>query len=126
MADSISVLVVDEDPEVLTLTQTFLERESDRIEATTEQDAETARDRLLDGEFDCVVSDYKMPAMSGLDLFEAVKDERPELPFFVLSAAADQETAQQIRQQGVTGFVRKGVGTEHYTDLATRILDAVE
>ena len=66
MAGTITVLLVDEDSDVLDLTKTFLEREDEAIEATTETSASDALDRLESDSFDCVVSDYSMPSMSGI------------------------------------------------------------
>jgi CheY-like chemotaxis protein len=119
MADSIRVLVVDEDTDVLELTATFLEREGDRITVETEETASAALERA--GAFDCIVSDFRMPEMDGVELFEAVRAEGNEIPFFVFSAVSDDETTERIKSSGVTGLVTKGAGTDHYTELANRI-----
>jgi CheY-like chemotaxis protein len=119
MGDPIRVLVVDEDVDVLELTATFLERESDRITVETEQTAAGALDRA--GEFDCIVSDLRMPEMDGIELFETLRDRGHEIPFFVFSAASDPDTTDRIQSADVTGFVKKGAGTDHYTELAERI-----
>jgi len=124
MAGPIRVLVVDENPDVLELTGTFLRRESDRLAVETETSATAARDRVAEGEFDCVVSDFRMPEMDGLELFEAVRETDPDIPFLLFTAAADRETSEAARSAGVTGFVRKGAGTEHYAELATLIAEA--
>ncbi len=124
MAGPIRVLVVDEDPDVLELTETFLRRASDRIAVETETSASAALDRVADGAVDCVVSDFRMPAMDGLELFEAIRETDSDLPFFLFTAAADRETSEAARSAGVTGFVRKGAGTEHYDELADLITDA--
>jgi len=126
MGGDIDVLVVDEDPDVLELTETFLERESDQLSVTTEQSAQAAIDRVAEESFDCVVSDFRMPEMDGIELFEVIHDANPRLPFFLFSAVSDDETAAKAREAGVTAFVRKGVGTSHYEDLAERIENTIE
>jgi len=125
MSGTIDVLVVDEDPEVLELTGTFLERKSAGIAVETEQNARAAVDRAATGEFDCVVSDYRMPEMDGLELFEAV-GERRDVPFVMFTAEADNETGEEALAKGVAGFVEKRVGTEHYDELVEHIESAVE
>lgn len=125
MGGGIAVLVVDEDRDVLELTETFLESESDRIRVTTEANAPAAVEPVTAGEFDCVVSDMRMPEMNGLELFEAVRDERPELPFFIFSAADIDGVDERAAAVGVTGFIQKGAGTDHYGELAALIEDAV-
>lgn len=125
MGEDIRVLVVDEDQDVLELTETFLERESDALSVLTEPSANAAVDRATGDDIDCVVSDYRMPEMDGLELFEAVRSRDGDVPFFLVTAAADEETFERAEDAGVTGFIQKGVGTDHYTDLANRIVDAV-
>jgi len=125
MGERIRVLLVDEDPDVLELTETFLEREDEDIEVLTERSGSAALE-VLEGEaVDCVVSDYRMPEMDGLELHEAVTDREP-LPFFLFTASADRETTEAGEAAGVTGVVQKGAGTDHYARLAERIRAAVE
>jgi CheY-like chemotaxis protein len=125
MGETIDVLVVDEDEEVLELTSTFLERKGDRLAVETEEHPPTAADRAVEEGFDCVVSDYRMPEMNGIELFEAIQ-ERTELPFFLFTAAAGEETGQDALDAGVSGFIQKGAGTEHYDELVEGIEAAVE
>jgi DNA-binding NtrC family response regulator len=126
MGGAIRVLVVDEDEDVLELTETFLERESDTITALPERSARAAATRVETDDIDCVVSDYRMPEMDGLELYDAVADYDDDLPFFLLTASAGNETATKADQVGVTGFIQKGAGTDHYADLARRIEAAVD
>jgi DNA-binding NtrC family response regulator len=123
--ETIRVLVVDEDEDVLELTETFLERESEAITALPETSAKTALERVQTEDIDCVVSDYRMPGMDGLELFAAVDEYDGDLPFFLLTASAGTDTAGKAESAGVTGFIQKGAGTDHYTDLARRIESAV-
>jgi DNA-binding NtrC family response regulator len=125
MGDRIRVLVVDEDEDVLELTETFLERENDAIDVETETNPEAAVERVESASFDCVVSDYRMPGMDGMDLFEAVRDEDPSLPFVLFSAAVDESTATEAEDAGVTAFVEKGIGTDHSSEIAATIENQV-
>jgi DNA-binding NtrC family response regulator len=125
MGDRIDVLVVDEDPDLLDLTGTFLERESDRIGVETERSAREAIGRIDEEGFDCVVSDLRMPEMDGVALFETVAEGHPDLPFFIFSAAADSDHAARAMAAGVNECVQKGAGTEHYRELVELIEDAV-
>lgn len=121
MADSIDVLIVDEEQENLDLTSTFLERKSDRIATETETNPAEAVDRVAEGGFDCVVSDFRMPQLNGIELFEELQTEHPDLPFFLFTAAAGDETGEKARKAGVDGFVQKGAGTDHYDELVELI-----
>ena len=76
--DSIDMLHVDDDPSLVDVAATFLEREEPRLDVETETEPAAALDRIVDGDVDCVVSDYDMPRMDGLELFEAAREERPD------------------------------------------------
>ncbi len=126
MAGTITVLLVDEDLDVLELTQTFLEREDDAIDVTTETSAPDALDRLESESFDCVVSDYSMPSMSGIDFLREARDREPGLPFFFFTGKSQEEIETEAGGIEVTGHVQKGTGTDRYTDLAEEIRAAVQ
>jgi CheY-like chemotaxis protein len=117
MAEEITVLVVDEETDMLDLTETFLERESDRISVSTEQDPAAAIERAA--AFDCIVSDLRMPKIDGVELAEQIHDQDPDRPVFLFTAA----DAKDIQSDGadLAGIVRKGTGTEHYSELAEQI-----
>lgn len=124
MTDTIRVLVVDEDEDVLELTQTFLERASDALSVETVTSGQDALEYVETHGIDCVVSDYRMPGMDGMELFEAVQERDPSLPFLLFSAAVEEETVAAAEEAGVTAFIRKGTGTEHYDEMAAVIQDA--
>ncbi|MFW6018865.1 MAG: response regulator [Halapricum sp.] len=126
MTETITVLLVDEDTDVLELTQTFLEREDDAIEVTTETSAPDALERLDSESFDCVVSDYSMPSMSGIEFLRAARERTPGLPFFFFTGKDREDIETEAGDVEVTGHVQKGTGTERYSDLAAEIRTAVE
>lgn len=122
MNERIDVLLVDEDEEVLYLTKTFLERKSERIAAETETDPKKAVERVVSEGFDCVVSDFRMPEMNGVELAVAI-DEQASRPFFLFTAATEEDIDDA---SAVTGQVQKGAGTDHYDELVERIEAAFE
>ncbi|MDZ7688269.1 MAG: response regulator [Halobacteriales archaeon] len=126
MTDEIWVLHVDDEEDFVETTTTFLERRYDRfvVEAATE--AREALDRLSEEGFDCVVSDYEMPDMNGIELLEAVQEEYDEIPFILFTGRGNEEIASEAISAGVTDYLRKRGSAEQYTILANRIVKAVE
>ncbi|AXG09720.1 hybrid sensor histidine kinase/response regulator [Haloplanus rubicundus] len=120
------VLYVDDDEEYAALTATFLERTSDHLVVSTAASASDALDRLDDTTFDCVVSDYRMPGMDGLALFERVRDRDDDLPFVLVTGVKDESIASEALARGVTDFVRKRPGSEAFELFANRIENAIE
>ncbi|MXR50395.1 PAS domain-containing protein [Halovenus sp. WSH3] len=123
--DTITVLQVDDDPAFLDATVEMLTREDDRFTVETTTDAEGVPDRLRDGRFDCVVSDYDMPGMDGLELLETVRDCHPDLPFILYTGKGSETVAGNAISAGVTDYIQKA-GADQHRLLADSIRDAVE
>lgn len=127
--DRLSILHVDDDPELGALVKAYLERESSGIECsvTTEHDPEQALDRLSSEgtTFDCIISDYNMPQMNGVEFLRAVRTSFPELPVLLFSGEETADIAAEIIEAGLTDYLRKGFGTEQYTMLIRRVSHAV-
>jgi len=56
---------------------------------------------------DLVISDYKMPGMTGMDLLKAIKKDRPSQPFLMMTAFGSIETAVEALQNGADHFIVK-------------------
>ncbi|SDR26130.1 bacterio-opsin activator domain-containing protein [Natronobacterium texcoconense] len=125
----ITVLVVDNEPGFAELACEMLERERDAIDAEPATSADEALDRLeAAGEppIDCIVSDYEMPRMTGLDLLERVRTENPDLPFILFTGRGSEAVASEAIDAGVTHYLQKKTGGEQYTVLANEVVNAVE
>ncbi|MDY6819043.1 MAG: PAS domain S-box protein [Halobacteriales archaeon] len=125
MAVPIRVLHVDDEPDFADLTAQYLTREDERLEVVTETNASDGLSRLADERIDCIVSDYQMPSMNGLEFLEAVRKEYPDLPFLLFTGKGSEEVASDAITAGATDYLQKG-GTEQYELLANRVLNAVE
>jgi PAS domain S-box-containing protein len=125
MPERIDVLHVDDDPSVLDLTEAYLERELEALAVTSVTAAGDALDELDDGRFDCVVSDYEMPGMDGLEFFERLRETEHSVPFVLYTGKGSEEIASQALNAGVTGYFQKG-GPEQLRRLANRVRQAVD
>jgi len=122
--DRIRVLHVDDDPELADLAAIYLEREDDCFDVETTTDPLADVDQLVEG-VDCLVSDYDMPGRNGIELLEAVRERRPELPFVLYTGKGSEEIASDAITAGVTEYLQKERGTGQYAVLANRIKNAV-
>jgi PAS domain S-box-containing protein len=126
--DDIHVLHVDDDPSFGDLVSTFLKRESDRFEVHTETSGQDGLNRLGDDEsqFDCIVSDYDMPRMNGIEFLRAVRSEYPDLPFILFTGKGCEAVARDALRAGATDYIQKQGATDNYGVLANRIQNVVE
>ncbi|MFY9511479.1 MAG: response regulator [Rubrivivax sp.] len=100
------VLVVDDDPVMVTLTQELLQRLGYRVSG--EADPRAALARLQGGEqVDLVVSDHNMPGLTGLDLAQALAAAAPGLPIVITSGYVSDLLRDQVLQAGAHAVIRK-------------------
>ena len=122
----IRVLHVDDEPDFVEMASTFLERADDRLRVDTATSAASGLDHLADEAVDCVISDYDMPDKNGIELLESVREDRPDMPFVLFTGKGSEEIASDAISAGVTDYLQKGSGTDQYTLLANRVVNAVE
>jgi len=126
LSDTIRVLHVDDEPDLAALTGDFLKREDERFTVETAANVSEGLERLANGDFDCIVSDYDMPGQSGIEFLETVRTDYPDLPFILFTGKGSEEVASDAISAGVTDYLQKETGTDQYTVLANRIINAVE
>jgi CheY-like chemotaxis protein len=95
------------------------------IDVYTVGSAQAALERLEIQRFDCVVSDYEMPGMDGLELLDAVRETYPKIPFILLTGGGSEQIASKAISAGVTDYLKKGDGREQFAVLANRIENAI-
>lgn len=80
---------------------------------------------LLAGDLEgvgCILSDYQMPDMSGLELLAALKARAPALPVIIMTGYASDGVAEQAMRLGAVGFLVKPIDDAALADLVTRAL----
>ena len=124
MTDSVDVLLVDDEPSFIGLAAEMLERVDDSLVAQTATSGQEALSAVEAGAVECVVSDYDMPGMNGLELLEAVRAVNAYLPFVLFTGKGSEEIASEAIAAGVTGYVQKESGREQFELLANQIRNA--
>lgn len=124
--EPIRVLFVDDEQRLVEVAARFLEDLRETFVVVTETSASDALDRLdHEGVPDCIVSDYRMPGLDGLEFLEAVREGYPDVPFVLSTGKGSEEVASEAISAGVTDYLRKDTGTDQYAVLANRIENAV-
>ncbi|WP_459820714.1 PAS domain-containing response regulator [Halorubrum luteum] len=120
------ILHVDDDPAFVDLTTAYLDRIDGSIDVTSETSASAALEQLADERFDCVVSDYDMPEMNGLEFLERVRDRDVDVPFVLFTGKGSEEIASEAISAGATDYIQKEPGSDQFTVLANRVRNAID
>lgn len=99
------ILLVDDNKFVLQSTQALLEGEGYLVDAFS--DPETALAGFKPGRYDLVLSDLKMPRMTGLVLLEKIHETDKDVPFILMTAYAEMNVAIEAVRKDAFDFILK-------------------
>ncbi|MBK8230239.1 MAG: sigma-54-dependent Fis family transcriptional regulator [Candidatus Eisenbacteria bacterium] len=99
------ILVVDDEESMRRFLSILLEKDGHQVAVAS--GGEEALGRIQAESFDVLVTDLKMPGMSGLELLAKVREAEPALPVIVLTAFASDASAIEAMDRGAFQFVEK-------------------
>src|SRR5438552_11843274 len=101
------ILVVEDDPDIRKILEMFLTEKGFRVKMA--DGAPRALELLGEEPIDLILSDVRMPGMSGLDLLRHVKEEDPEIQLVLMSAYSSVKDAVEAIQLGAADYVEKPI-----------------
>ncbi len=102
-----NLLIVDDEPDMLTLLKRSLEPELG-CQVDTASSGESALEMIQNADYDLVLADIKMPGISGLEVLEKVKADRgEEITVVMMTAYGHIEMAVEAMKRGAYDFVTK-------------------
>ena len=104
-APTARVLVVDDEPSMRQMLSFALRREG--YDVSTADDGRAALAALQGGRFDLVITDVRMPELSGVDLLREAKRIDPSVSIIMMTAYGSKETVLEALRLGATDYVEK-------------------
>lgn len=89
-------------------------------------DAERAVKKFRTTDFDLVISDYKLPGMTGIDFLEKIKQKRPETEVLLITAYGTIELAVEAMQKGAADFITKPFSPEELALKVKKIIEKIK
>ena len=118
------ILYLDDEESLVKLAVTFLERLGYRVSGYTRVDEALAAFVTEPDTFDLVVTDYNMPAMSGMDVALTVMGLRPSMLVAMASGYLRPAEAEHARALGIRATIRKPYTLEDLGEVVQRLLQA--
>jgi two-component system, NtrC family, response regulator HydG len=117
--DQYRVLVVEDDPDIRRILQLFLTERDFTV--TTADRASVALDLMAQAPVDLILSDVRMPGMSGIELLHHIKEHDPDVQLVLMTAYSSVKDAVEAIQAGATDYIEKPIDFRRLE----RILDVV-
>jgi CheY-like chemotaxis protein len=114
-----TVLIVDDDQEMLLSLEEGLSKYDETFSILTAEDGLGAVDQLKDSTVSLVVTDLKMPRMDGFSLLSHIMEHYPEIPVIIITGYSTSDMERLAREGGAIGYIAKPFMID---DLAKRII----
>jgi len=121
MSQKPSVLVIDDESGILDTLRILLKKEG--FEVLTAQGGKAGLDQIRAGAYDIVLSDVRMPQVTGIDILSAVREQDPMTPVILMTAQASLQTAIQAVNQGAFYYIQKPFANDELVAILRRACD---
>ncbi len=118
------ILVVDDEPLIRESLYEILRIEGYRVQMA--QGGKEALQLMSKNEFDVVVTDFKLPKMSGMDLLEVVKKDFPETEVIMITGYGSIETAVEAMKKGACDYITKPINDNEIKIIIQRTVESKE
>lgn len=100
-----NILVIDDEKAIRKALSEILSFEGFTIDEAA--DGAEGVKKIKEGNYDCILCDIKMPKMDGLEVLQIAKEEKPDIPFIVISGHGNIETAVDAVKKGAYDYISK-------------------
>ncbi|MFO7592969.1 MAG: nitrogen regulation protein NR(I) [Pseudomonadota bacterium] len=118
MSNEITIWVIDDDRSIRWVLEKALKHEG--MDVQSFETADQALAILGREEPDVLITDIRMPGMSGLELLESISERRPDLPVIIMTAHSDLDSAVSAYQGGAFEYLPKPFDVDEAIELVRR------
>lgn len=114
------ILIVDDNPNMSSLLSEMLDVfEYESIRASNGFEA---IEKVENNDFSLVITDMRMPKMSGLDLLQKIKRSKPDIPVVIISGYALDEEGNKVLADLADGFLNKPFKMSDIEELLKKVV----
>jgi PAS domain S-box-containing protein len=123
VAGSERILLIDDEPALLTISERFLRQCGYDVTACLLPDEALDLFQKSPDNFDLVITDYSMPSRTGIELAAVLKGQRPDLPMLICTGYGAGLTHDRARQAGFLEVLQKPIELDHLLRAVREALD---
>ena len=101
------ILIIEDEASIRRVLTKILSEENDTYQVEDAEDGLAGFEKIKSNDYDLVLCDIKMPKMDGVEVLQAVKKIKPEIPIVMISGHGDMETAIQTMRLGAFDYISK-------------------
>jgi DNA-binding NtrC family response regulator len=101
------ILVIEDESAIRRVLVKILSEENENYKVAEAEDGLMGMEMIKKDDFDLVLCDIKMPKMDGVEVLEAARKIKPEIPFIMISGHGDLETAVNTMRLGAFDYISK-------------------
>jgi DNA-binding NtrC family response regulator len=116
-----TLLIIDDETGILDTLRILLKKEG--FEVTTAQGGKAGLDQIKAGTHDVILTDVRMPRVSGLDILQAAREQDPMTPVILMTAQASLQTAIGAVNAGAFYYIQKPFANDELVAILRRACD---
>ena len=116
------VLIVDDQRDILRLIHATLDTLGHEMKILEAPSGEEALLEATNHKIDLVISDYKLPGITGVELMAKIRARNPDVKFILITAMTDRRTRDEIRNAGAIANFDKPIPLADFMDTVERVL----
>ncbi len=120
------ILIIEDEAAIRRVLVKILSEESDTYEVLEAEDGLEGIEKIKKEDYDLVLCDIKMPKMDGVEVLEAVKKIKPEVPIVMISGHGDLDTAVNTMRLGAFDYISKPPDLNRLLNTVRNALDRKE
>lgn len=121
--DKTQMLIVDDDQAVVTILAESLQKVDGNYVVDTASSGDEALERVREESYQLVITDYKMPGMSGLDLVRGINAVSPETQVVLMTAYGTSELRETVGHLGLSGYLDKPFTMEQIREIVEKAVN---
>src|SRR5512135_2404105 len=119
--DSLKLLIVDDDTEMSDFIKLRLSTDAPHFEIASVSSGKECLEYVRENEVDCILSDYQMPGMDGMELLVELREQGNDVPLIFITGQGSEEVAREAFKNGAFDYFTKDIGFAHFA----RIINSV-